>query len=180
MTYAPDVPAPGSTSRYAVDEVVLYGIKLNIDDDFATLDLTQRPDFGPSPSIVVLRMQLWQKVKAQPYKPFPRDEVTIAAVYGYSVQGHCFRPDKARIYAFYYDGDALPAVGCGFDEAAGAGAPNSYRMWRLNAKSPLMELSASIDTVEALVLEANLPGKRAPNAYESRMELGHRGGRLKT
>jgi hypothetical protein len=52
-------------------------------------------------------------------------------------------------------------------------------MWRLKAKTPLMELSASLDTAETLILEANMPGKRAPNTYESRMELGHRSGRLR-
>jgi hypothetical protein len=29
-----------------------------------------------------------------------------------------------------------------------------------------------------LVLEANMPGKRAPNMYVGRMMMGHRGGKL--
>jgi hypothetical protein len=32
--------------------------------------------------------------------------------------------------------------------------------------------------VEQLVLDANLPGKRAPNMYVGRMMLGHRSGKL--
>ena len=32
--------------------------------------------------------------------------------------------------------------------------------------------------VEQIVLEANLPGKRAPSMYAAKMMMGHRSGRL--
>ncbi len=44
----------------------------------------------------------------------------------------------------------------------------------------MLELTASIGSAETLLLEANLPGKRSPNTYGSKMQLAHRGGRLTT
>lgn len=175
MTYGPDVPAPGSTKSFAPDEIILYGVKLNSADDFARLNLTEPVSFNQQSDPVFLHLALHDKNSGK--DPIPKDKVVIAAIYGYAFEGHCFRLDKFRIYAFAYSGPDLPAVGCGFDET-GSIASNSYRMWRLKMRSSLMELTATLDTAETLLLEANLPGKRAPNTYDSRMQLSHRGGRL--
>jgi hypothetical protein len=51
-------------------------------------------------------------------------------------------------------------------------------MWRVKSQSALVELSAMIDTPQKLILDAQLPGKRAPNTYNNDMQLAHRGGRL--
>ena len=173
MSYGDNVPAPGGAqNRFAADEIILYGLKLNLLQHHASLDLSEPLTFGPAPQSLAVRMQLWGVAGA-----LPNTEVTIAAVYGYAFEGHCFRPDKVRIYAFPYSGPDLPASGCGFDET-GQIATNGYRMWRIKQRTPLLELSASVGTAESLILEANLPGKRAPNTYDSRMQLSHRGGRV--
>jgi hypothetical protein len=178
MPYSSDVPAPGSTAQFATDEIILYGVKLNAVDDYARLDLTEHVNFRPAQETIVLQLDLrYQAAGTGNFNVIQNDTVVIAAIYGYAFEGNCFRPDKTRIYAFYYDGPDLPAVGCGFDEVAPF-ASNSYRMWRLKTRTPLMEISAAVDTAETLILEANLPGKRAPNTYGSRMQMSHRGGRL--
>ena len=176
MSYADDVPVPGTTDRFAPDEIILYGVKLNASTDYARLDMTQHVDFRPPAEAIVLQLQLLSNIGGG-FSVLDNTEVVIAAVYGFAFEGHCFRPDKARIYAFHYDGLDLPAVGCGFDEESTAPS-NGYRMWRLKMRAPLMELSAMVASAETLLLEANLPGKRAPNTYESRMQLSHRSGRL--
>jgi hypothetical protein len=176
MSYADDVPVPGSTDRFAPDEIILYGVKLNALTPYARLDMTQHVDFRPPAEAIVLQLQLLSNIGGD-FEVLDGTEVVIAAVYGYAFEGHCFRPDKTRIYAFHYDGLDLPALGCGFDEVS-ATVSNRYQMWRLKMRAPLMELSAMVDSAESLLLEANLPGKRAPNTYESRMQLSHRGGRL--
>ena len=38
--------------------------------------------------------------------------------------------------------------------------------------------TVQVSTVQSLVLDANLPGKRAPNTYDNDMQMAHRGGRL--
>ncbi|MBZ6076793.1 hypothetical protein [Microvirga puerhi] len=177
MTYGPDVPAPGQTDKFATDEIILYGVKLNSVDSYARLDLTWRSDFLPPQETVVLQLQMLHRKGNGSFADFKNSEVVIAAIYGYAFEGHCFRPDKIRIYAFYYNGPDLGAVGCGFDESTPLSS-NSYRMWRLKMRAPLMEISATLDTAEALILDASLPGKRAPNTYDSRMQMSHRGGRL--
>lgn len=177
MPYSSDVPAPGSTDQFATDEIILYGVKLNAIQSYARLDLTEHVNFRPAQETVVLQLDLRYRAGAGGFAPLPNNMVVIAAIYGYAFEGHCFRPDKTRIYAFYYDGPDLPALGCGFDET-GPLASNSYRMWRLKMRTPLMEISATVDTAETLILDANLPGKRAPNTYDSRMQMSHRGGRL--
>jgi hypothetical protein len=189
MINGEDVPAPGNPRAYAADEIILYGIKLNMGRNHGALDLTQPYGWHQPFEILTLRLELFRRVMPQPLLPgepafppgpdlpLPPSSVTIATVYGYAFEGHCFRTDKARVMAFYYDGPDLRAEGCGFDQD-GPFTPQSYRMWRIKAKTPMVEMNVSVDFAETLVLEANLPGKRAPNTYDSRMQLAHRGGRI--
>ena len=51
-------------------------------------------------------------------------------------------------------------------------------MWRIRAATELLELATTYDTAQALILDANLPGRRAPNTYSVTMQMAHRGGRL--
>ena len=187
--YGEDVPAPGSATASAADEIILYGIKLNIGRTFGVLDLTQPHGWRGPFEILTLHLELFRRLMPEPPLPtepvYPAgpdlplqpDRVVIATVYGYAFEGHCFKMDKARVMAFYYDGPDLPAEGCGFDQT-GIFTAQSYRMWRIKAKTPLIEMAVNVGLAEALVLEANLPGKRAPNTYDSRMQLAHRGGRV--
>ena len=51
-------------------------------------------------------------------------------------------------------------------------------MWIVDKLDECVEFEMNQGFVEQLVLEANLPGKRAPSMYAGRMMLGHRSGRL--
>jgi hypothetical protein len=133
------------------------------------------PDATVQPSAGTFQAKISGTAEAP--KSVPSTEVAISVIYGYAYEGGCYRVDKPRIIAFHYDGPDIAAIGCGFDETGVLG-PQSYRMWAITTKTPLLELTASIDTAEALLLEANLPGKRSPNTYGSKMQLAHRGGRL--
>ena len=41
-----------------------------------------------------------------------------------------------------------------------------------------LEVEVNQGFVEQIVLEANLPGKRSPTMYASKMTMGHRSGKL--
>jgi hypothetical protein len=110
----------------------------------------------------------------------------IVLAYGYAFEGHCYRFDKTRV--FVTDATEQDPLGCGFDleprptePVFGAGVANptpTYRMWRIRAATELLELTTNYDTARALILDANLPGRRAPNTYSNNMQMAHRGGRL--
>ncbi|AJC81766.1 hypothetical protein IE4803_PA00122 (plasmid) [Rhizobium etli bv. phaseoli str. IE4803] len=91
--------------------------------------------------------------------------------YGYAFEGHCYRLDSNRIFVVTGP-SAKPAVGCGFEANMG------YKMWRLTASSQLLEISTNFADARALILDAQLPGKRSPNAYAITLRTAHRNGRL--
>jgi hypothetical protein len=169
MSSSTDVPAPGNFWEFAADEIILYGVKLNSieNENFALLPLSPE-----------LRLILSAgDIKTD--KDLPPEEVAIAAIYGYAYEGHCYRFDKTRLFVFTSDdyrggegGLGIPAVGCGFDTVLG------YTMWRIRSLDTVIELNPNFGTVEKLVLEANSPGRRAPNTYNSTMQMAHRSGRL--
>jgi hypothetical protein len=176
-TIEDDVPAPAQ-EHYVADEIIFYGVRL-----YKTAEESGTKAHKGFARIVVsdkyeLRMSIADSKSGD---VAPSTQYSIAAVYGYAYDGHCYRFDKPRIFAFeprkimdeqgkLIEDPEAPAVGCGFDK--------TYSMWRLTKSAPLIELSATADTAAELVLEANLPGKRAPNTYRSAMQLAHRGGRL--
>lgn len=164
---APDIPAPPSPYDYYPDQLILYGIKLNPDESAAKLS------FGDDRE---LRLEVYGPANppaAPPPRPLPKEpvshkRVSIAAVYGYSFEGHCYRLDKPRM--FIIEDAGMDANGCGF-------AP-PYYMWSIRARTSLMEISLSYDLAEVLILDANLPGNRSPNTYGNDMMLAHRSGKL--
>ncbi|MEZ0167515.1 hypothetical protein [Microvirga sp. TS319] len=171
MSLSEDVPAPGNCLEFAQEEVILYGVKLNAiqDKSFALLPLG--PDLRLILSVGDIKLD----------RDLSPNEAAIAAIYGYAYEGHCYRFDKTRIFVFTSDecrggkdGVGMPAIGCGFDTVPG------YTMWRVRSLDTIIELSASFDTVDKLILEANLPGKRAPNTYNSTLQMVHRSGRLQS
>jgi hypothetical protein len=150
-----DIPAAPNPHEYYPDQVTLYGIKLNDEVTAASLP------FGDK----VLKLQVNMKVGN---KPIEHGDISIAAVYGYSFEGHCYRMDKPRLFIF--DQSDTVADGCGFEPP--------YRMWNIRSKTMLMEVGLNFDFAETLVLQANLPVNRAPNTYGNSMNLAHRNGRL--
>lgn len=160
-----NVPAPGKADNFSADEVIVYGIKLNMGGQGAKLNLSE----GKWDIVIT---GLWSGVAPMP-------NFQIIAAYGYAYEGHCYRFDRPRVLGFPGQDGELQDLGCGFDQRQGvANPPNGYRMWRLKSRERIIELSASVDDVQTIVLDANLPGKRAPQTYRGDMQLAHRGGRL--
>jgi hypothetical protein len=111
------------------------------------------------------------------------DRISIAVVFGYAYEGHCYRLDKAKILVF--QGVAEPAVGCGYDwinPPVPPGEAIGYEMWRVRSLATVLELTTNYDYFQSVILEGNLPGKRVPNTYAANLKVGpslaHRGGRL--
>lgn len=170
-----DIPAPQTPPTYTPDAVTIYGVKLNA-APFAYGEVKASASTTPLAERMTMRMELW--TEAAPKKPAQKlgsGDCSIVVAYGYSYEGHCYRFDKPRLLLFR-DADAQPAVGCGFD-AVGAGA-TPYLMWQVRTDQPLLEVQTTLATVQSVVLDANLPGKRAPNTYDNDMQMAHRGGRL--
>ena len=156
-----DIPAPAQGSSFVPNEIILYGIRLNGGADPGSIN-------GPGERM--LRLTL---VGAD-NKEIGKDKAVIAALYGYAFEGHCYRVDRPRIIVFEHAAPVgEPAIGCGFEQL-----PSSYAMWRIRRDTKVLELTAGADDAEALILQANLPGRRAPNTYDGHMRLAHRGGRL--
>ena len=152
---ADDIPAPPNPHDYYPDQLMVYGIKLNPDEDAASLP------FGDK----VLNLQVNSKIGNKPLGP---REVSIAAVYGYSYEGHCYRLEKPRL--FIVENAGSMANGCGFS--------HPYFMWSIRARTSIMEITLNYDLAEVLILESNLPGNRSPNTYGNHMQLAHRNGKL--
>ncbi len=147
-----DIPTAPNPYDYRPDIVTLYGVKLNKNSS-ASLP------FGDN----FLELNVYHESN----KLGP-DKVSIAAVYGYSFEGHCYRLDKPKLIII--EQDDFEANGCGFTKP--------YRMWSITSKTMIMEVGLNFDMTEKLVLDSNLPGNRAPNTYGNNMALGHRGGKL--
>jgi hypothetical protein len=155
-----NVPAPATTAIYKPNEIIIYGLKLNRPDKFGDIEISDTTS-----ELLFLRLHVYRNSN-----PLDSDKVAIALVYGYAFEGHCYRLDRAKVMIFKYDGVEPAAEGCGFD--------SEYKMWRISSKTQLLELDTRVDLAETLILNANLPGKRSPNTYNSEAMLAHRGGRL--
>ena len=66
-----------------------------------------------------------------------------------------------------------------YDDSAYARKKSSgYAVWIVDKLDQCIEFELNQGFIEQLVLEANLPGKRAPTSYAGRASLGHRSGKL--
>lgn len=170
MMASSDIPAPPNPASYAPDEIILYGVKLNAADNSGRLDISEGHEpINEAPNV---RIRLYTGNTAG-----TRDNYAIAVVYSYSFEGHCYRLDRPKVLLFWGADDA-PAEGCGFEPPPDLTTAFHYRMWRVRMKTRILELTTRVDLAEKLILEDNLPGKRAPNTYNGEMLLAHRGGRL--
>lgn len=166
------VPAPARSGTYYPDSIILYGVKLNKDEDYGRLGVGQGGN-------TELRFQLFKGAAPQ-----DRGHYSIVLAYGYAFEGRCYRLDTNRIYIVTGPEDE-PAVGCGFDldlnlapgVAPPAGMP-VYSMWRIRSSTELLELASSFGDAKTLILDANLPGKRSPNSYAITLSMAHRDGRM--
>jgi hypothetical protein len=163
-----DIPAPQPTRRYFPDEIILYGVPL---------------DAGTTPrsALISFAQYMLSLQVLSGTAPVGASTVAIAVIYGYSYEGHCYRFDKPRLMVF--EASPLPASGCGFEPTTSSGTPPvtvpGYYMWSLYSKNQIiLELNATVDEAETIVLTNNLPGRRSPNTFSASMQLAHRGGRL--
>ncbi|HRO10675.1 hypothetical protein [Amaricoccus sp.] len=159
-----NIPAPAQTGTYFPDEIILYGVKLNRLHDYSSF-------FGGRG--YELRVQLVDTA------PMSHDDYSMVLAYGYAFEGHCYRFDKVRAFVVTDAAEEDP-VGCGFDLELRLNQPGTpvYRMWRIHTVTQLLEVATTYDTAQALVLDANLPGRRSPNTYSINLQMAHRGGRL--
>jgi hypothetical protein len=164
------LPAPPTAGAYAPDEIFIYGTRLNRTDAGGAI---QVPHPSPAEKLTV-RFQLFRQTGVD--DKLYDDKHVFALSLGYAFEGHCYRFDRPRILLIIGDFFENEARGCGFDAMPSSAA--GYRMWRVRSKTMILELNVNADFADAIVLESNLPGRRAPNTYEGQMQMAHRGGRL--
>jgi hypothetical protein len=168
------VPAPPRPGIHYSDALILYGAKLNENDDYGRINIGQGGN-------TELRLQLYNGAQ-----PLTVQDYSIVLAYGYGFEGHCYRLDSTRVFIVTGPPDEDP-IGCGFDPPAAAAAVPAapappvgprFRMWRIRAATELIEITTSFGDVKTLILDANLPGRRSPTSYAINQSMAHRDGRL--
>lgn len=148
------IPAPPGTP-YTPDEIILYGIELN------------GAKGGPAKLDVGLGKGTELQVN---FHSTAGVTGAIVLAYGYAFEGHCYRLDSTRVFLVVGETACEDAKGCGFE------AP--YKMWRITAATQIVEMSTASSDARALILDAQLPGKRSPASYAITLKMAHRSGRL--
>lgn len=122
-------------------------------------------DFGTvTVSVASLLGQLGKKV----------DFLTCGIIVGYAYEGHTYDLPKPKIMLIPTMPQAIPDDDSGYERKAAA----NYRLWIVDKLDQCVEFEMNQGFIEQIVLEANLPGKRAPTSYAGRSSLGHRSGKL--
>lgn len=106
--------------------------------------------------------------------------LSCGIIVGYSYEGHCYDLPKPKIMLIPTFPEEIPHDDCGYDRKNDP-APNAvdrYMLWIVDKLDECVEFEMNQGFIEQLVLDANLPGKRSPTMYASRMMMGHRSGRL--
>jgi hypothetical protein len=170
MADANTIPAPPSKD-YVPDEIILYGV-----------ELSQKIP-GGIVGLISIGKHVDQEIKlnvgiSKDHGAAKGEDYTIATIYGYAYEGHCYRMDKPSILVFLHGNSQEPAVGCGFDSREKRKDGSTYSMWRLRSPQEILQLEMTVGTLQTVVLDANLPGRRGPSTYAAHMQLAHRGGRL--
>lgn len=167
LTNNPEFSAP--KIPHDPSEVVLIGHHLNIDDDKKNV-ARLRINISSDEYIDVTVQTLKYKANAgsgddpQPQK----GEADLALITAYMFEGHLYKLPRPKIMSVSVEGEPLDKD---------AKRPQlSY--WRMNKLERALEVSVEDGLIDQLVLDANLPGKRASGSYAANMQLGHRSGRL--
>lgn len=101
--------------------------------------------------------------------------ISCGVIVGYAYEGHTYDLPKPKIMILPVRPEArIPGDDSGYD----AKQDENYAVWLVDKLDECAEFEMNQGFVEQLVLDANLPGKRAPNMYVGRMMLGHRSGKL--
>jgi hypothetical protein len=111
--------------------------------------------------------------------------LSAGIIVAYSYEGHCFDLPKPKVMLIRATPNQIPRDDCGYDKKAGfvngvydPTVDSGYRVWIVDKLDQCVEFEMNQGFIEQLVLDANLPGKRSPNAYVGKMMLAHRSGRL--
>jgi len=100
--------------------------------------------------------------------------ISCGIIVGYAYEGHCYDLPKPKIMLIRSIPRQIPKDDCTYQEKADYG----YRLWIVDKLDDCIEFDMNQGFIEQIVLEANLPGKRSPSMYASKMMMGHRGGKL--
>jgi hypothetical protein len=156
---------------YVPDEIILYGVELS------------KKITGGISGLISIGNHVDQEIKlsvgiSKEHGTATGADYTIATIYGYAYEGHCYRMDKPSILVFRHGDTQEPAFGCGFGAHEKKRDGSTYSMWRLRPPQEILQLEMTVGTLQSVVLDANLPGRRGPSTYAAHMQLAHRGGRL--
>jgi hypothetical protein len=99
----------------------------------------------------------------------PHPERTLALVYGFCFQGHCYSLPEPVIVLVA--GAGRHADGCGWEN-------QGYRAWDVDKLDQTIQLQVQGDTFEQLILNRNLNTTKQPVAYSIAHRMAHRGGKL--
>ncbi len=101
--------------------------------------------------------------------------ISCGVIVGYAYEGQTYDLPRPKIMIIPTLPEArMPKDDSGYDVKESEG----YAVWIVDKLDECVEFEMNQGFVEQLVLDANLPGKRAPNMYAGRMQLAHRSGRL--
>ncbi len=101
--------------------------------------------------------------------------ISCGIIVGYAYEGQTYDLPRPKIMIIPTLPEArMPKDDSGYDVKESEG----YAVWIVDKLDECVEFEMNQGFVEQLVLDANLPGKRAPNMYAGRMQLAHRSGRL--
>jgi hypothetical protein len=101
--------------------------------------------------------------------------VTCGIIVGYAYEGHTYDLPKPKIMIIPTAPEPqIPVDDSGYDKKE----PENYAVWLVDKLDECLEFEMNQGFVEQLILDANTPGKRAPNMYAWKMMTGHRGGKL--
>jgi hypothetical protein len=105
----------------------------------------------------------------------PEQKTSCGIIVGYAYEGHTYDLPKPKIMIIpAFPEPKIPADDSEFD----AKEPEGYAVWLVDKLDECVELEMNQGFIEQLVLDANMPGKRSPTMYASKMTMGHRGGKL--
>ncbi|QJP13375.1 hypothetical protein G3545_06720 [Starkeya sp. ORNL1] len=106
--------------------------------------------------------------------------LSCGLIVGYAYEGHCYDLPKPKIMLIPVFPQKIPPDDCGYDlknDKVSTGV-DRYMLWIVDKLDECVEFEMNQGFVEQLVLDANMPGKRSPTMYASRMQMAHRSGRL--
>lgn len=166
-----EIPDPPG-DRYASDEIILYGVRL----DGATTFKISLP-FKNNKKRAFLEFAIKRRKDDDSGDEDAKDHIATIVAYGYAFEGACYRFDRPRVLIIEPERvggkvDGEPAKGCGF------GGVGGYKMWRISKGESVVDMTIGMGPAEEIVLEPNRPGNRAPNTYGNKLAVGHRGKQL--